>query len=136
MDIPITTPALLFPAIAILMLGYVNRYQSTANVIRTIKAEYDKGYKRIQVARQIKILKKRIELCRYMLTIGAIALTLACGSMFLIFADFQRYGNYAFGLSIIAMIISLFLSLTETALSNKSLLIETDDILTKEKEPA
>ncbi len=133
MDIPITTPALLFPAIAILMLGYVNRYQSTAAVIRTFKAEYDQGYKRVQVALQIRILKKRIELSRYMLTIGAIALALACASMFLIFAELQNLGNYSFGLSVIAMIVSLCLSLAETSLSNKSLIIEVDDILTKEK---
>lgn len=133
-DIPITTPALLFPAIAILMLGYINRYQGTAGVIRAFKSDYDKGYKRVELTQQVRILKKRIELSRYMLLVGATALMLACISMFLIFAEQQRWGNYAFGLSIIFMIVSLFLSIAETTLSNKSLIIEADDILSKEKD--
>lgn len=62
MSIPITTPALLFPAIAILMLGYVNRYLGTASVIRALKKDYDTGYKRVNVVAQLKIPKKIIQL--------------------------------------------------------------------------
>lgn len=133
MDIPITTPALLFPAIAILMLGYINRYLGTASLIRTIRKDYDTGYKRVQLVEQLKILEKRIELSRQMLTAGAFALALACLSMFLIFAEWQTAGNLTFGLSILGMIISLFVSLYETSLSNKSLLIEINDVFDREK---
>ena len=133
MDIPITTPALLFPAIAILMLGFVNRYQGTANLIRMIKKDYDTGYKRTSIVNQLHILTTRIELSRYMLMIGSMALMLACLSMFLIFIEQQNLGNSAFGLSIAAMIASILISLYETSLSNKSLMIEIDDIFKKEK---
>ena len=132
MNIPITTPALLFPAIAILILGYINRYLGTASLIRTLKKDYDTGYKRVEIVSQIKILKKRVELSRYMLEIGALALAFACLSMFLIFADQQAWGDRAFGLSLLAMITSLAISIYETVLSNKSLLIEVEDILKKE----
>ena len=132
MEIPLTTPALLFPAIAILMLGYVNRYLGIANVIRNFKKDYDSGYVHVDVVAQLKILKKRIELSRIMLTCGVIALMSACLSMFLIFADYA-FGELAFGFSIIAMIASLLISLYETSLSNKSLVIEINDIFTKEK---
>jgi hypothetical protein len=132
MSIPITTPALLFPAIAILMLGYVNRYLGTASVIRALKKDYDTGYKRVNVVAQLKILQKRIELSRYMLEVGATALLTACLSMFLIFAEQQTGGEIAFGLSLLAMIISLFLSFYETSLSNKSLLIEIEDVYKQE----
>ena len=132
MSIPITTPALLFPAIAILMLGYVNRYLGTASVIRALKKDYDTGYKRVNVVAQLKILQKRIELSRYMLEIGATALLAACLSMFLIFAEQQRGGEIAFGVSLIAMILSLFLSFYETLLSNKSLQIEIEDVYKQE----
>ncbi len=133
MDIPITTPALLFPAIAILMLGFVNRYQGTANLIRTIKKDYDTGYKRIDIVNQLHVLTERIELSRYMLMIGSVSLILACLSMFFIFLDQQNLGNKVFGLSIAAMITSILISLYETSLSNKSLMIEIDDIFKKEK---
>lgn len=132
MEVSLSTPALLFPAIAILMLSYVNRYIGTANVIRTFKKDYDAGYAHIELVKQLKILKKRIELSRHMLTVGAIALMLASLSMFLIFSEFQRAGNIAFGLSLIAMIFSLFISLRETHLSNKSLMVEIEDIFKKE----
>ncbi len=132
MDIPITTPALLFPAIAILMLGYVNRYLGTASLIRSFKKDYDSGYKHTKIVDQLKILKKRIELSRYMLTLGALSLMLACLSMFLIFAKQQHIGNFVFGLSILGMIVSLFVSLYETTLSNKSLIIEINDIYNRE----
>lgn len=133
MEITLTTPALLFPAIAILMLGYVNRYLGTASVIRTFKKDYDAGYKHIEVVSQINILKKRIELSRQMLTAGILALLFACLSMFLIFAGLQLAGIVIFSLSLIAMIISMFISLYETSLSNKALLIEVNDILKKEQ---
>ncbi len=134
MDIPITTPALLFPAIAILMLGYVNRYIGAANVIRTFKKDYDNGYKRVKITEQLDFMRRRIELARIMLTLGAASLMLACLSMFFIYISQQDAGNAAFGLSIVGMIASLFFSLYETALSNKSLLIEVNDILKKEND--
>ncbi len=114
------------------MLGYVNRYLGTASVIRALKKDYDTGYKRVNVVAQLKILQKRIELSRYMLEIGATALLAACLSMFLIFAEQQRGGEIAFGMSLIAMILSLFLSFYETSLSNKSLQIEIEDVYKQE----
>lgn len=132
MELSLTTPALLFPAIAILMLGYVNRYQSTANLIRTFKKDYDANYIHTEVVLQLEVLKRRIELSRHMLTMGAIALFLACLSMFLLFTQFQQAGKIVFGLSLLVMIASVLISLYETSLSNKSLFVEIHDIFDKE----
>lgn len=133
MDIPITTPALLFPAIAILMLGYINRYLGSSSLIRNFKRDYDTGYSHIEIVKQLTILKKRVELSRYMLTVGSLSLMFACASMFFIFVNLQSIGNLTFGLSVLGMIVSLFISIYETTLSNRSLMIEVNDILTKEK---
>ncbi len=132
MTIPITTPALLFPAIAILMLGYVNRYIGAASVIRAITKDYSTGHRRVQVVEQLQIMQKRIGLFRYMLEIGAFALAMACLSMFLIFVDKQQAGNLVFGLSLVAMITSTLVSFYETVLSNQSLNIEINDVYQKE----
>ena len=132
MTIPITTPALLFPAIAILMLGYVNRYIGAASVIRAITKDYSTGHRRVQVVEQLQIMQKRIRLFRYMLEIGAFALAMACLSMFLIFVDKQQAGNLVFGLSLVAMITSTLVSFYETVLSNQSLNIEINDVYQKE----
>ena len=132
MEVPLSSPALLFPAIAILILGYVNRYTATANVIRTFKKDYDAGYVHTKLVAQLKILQRRIELSRYMLAVAVVALMLATLSMFLIFFEFQRAGNITFGSSIVAMLVSMILSLRETYMSNKSLMVEIEDIFTKE----
>lgn len=114
------------------MLGYINRYLGTATVIRNFKKDYDSGYKHTRIVDQLEVLKKRIELSRYMLTAGVTSLVFACLSMFFIFIEWQTIGEMAFGLSIVVMIISLFISLTETSLSNKSLFVEIEDIITRE----
>lgn len=133
MNIPITTPALLFPAIAILMLGHINRYLGAANLIRSFKKDYDAGYVHVKITEQLEVLRLRIELFRVMLTFGATSLMLACLSMLFIYLEYQNAGNFVFGLSIVGMIISLCISVYETGLSNKSLLVEIDDIFSTEK---
>jgi hypothetical protein len=133
MNVSLTDPALLFPAIAILMLGYINRYIGAAQVMRTFKKDYDSGYKHTDVLDQVEIISRRLELFRYMLTLGAFALLLACLSMFLVYLKYQTSGNIIFGLSLVAMVSSLVVSLYETHLSNKSLMIEINDIRHREK---
>lgn len=133
MELDLATPALLFPGVAILMLGYVNRYVATAAVIRTYKKDYDSGYKHTDVAKQLKILRRRIALSRLMLASASTALLLASLSMFLLFQLYTAAGEAVFALALVFMITSIGFSLYETALSNRSLLIEVDDILSKEK---
>ncbi|MDQ5886605.1 MAG: hypothetical protein QG628_1002 [Patescibacteria group bacterium] len=128
----LSTPALLFPAIAILTLGYINRYIGIANVIRTFAKDYYTGHEHVALTKQLKILKKRIEITRFMLTFAAIALILACASMLFIFLGDIGIGELFFGFSLACMILSLVASLSETFLSNRSLIIEIDDILDKE----
>lgn len=132
MTLSLNEPALIFPAIAILMLGYVNRYIGVASVIRSFKKDYDSGYRHNDISKQLMILKKRIELSRFMLTLAATALLFACLSMFMIYEGYQTAGQVIFGLSLIAMITSLIFSIYETSLSNKSLIIEINDVINKE----
>jgi Protein of unknown function (DUF2721) len=133
MEINLTVPALLFPALAILMLGYVNRYVSLAGVIRSFKKDYDSKYIHTNLLEQLNILKKRIELLKYVLLSAMTALILACLSMFFIFINMQDAGKIVLGLSLLVMITSILISISETSLSNKSLIIEIDDIVMKEK---
>lgn len=134
MELPIATPALLFPAIAILTLGYVNRYLGIAGVIRTFKKDYDTGYTRAEIVAQLTILRKRVEIARHMISIAIGALMMACLSMFFIFIEQNAVGTVVFGASVLAMILSMMFSLYETRLSNRSLLIEISDILEKESQ--
>lgn len=133
MELPITTPALLFPAIAILMLGYVNRYIGAAGVIRAYKKDEDNGYKRKDLVEQLSVLKTRIEALRLMMMLAATALMLSCLSMLFIFIEKQTLGEIIFALSLILLVTSLFLSIFETSKSNTSLSMEISSMLKKHK---
>lgn len=133
MEITLTTPALLFPAISLLLLAFTNRYITVANVIRTLKNQFDKGDRSDNLDLQLKSLYGRIEIIRYMQQFGIGSLLFASLSMFLIFANLQLLGKVSFGVSLILLIASMFLSLHETTLSNKAIELEIKTILDKEK---
>jgi multisubunit Na+/H+ antiporter MnhG subunit len=133
MEITLTTPALLFPAISLLLLAFTNRYITVANVIRTLKNQFDKGDRSDNLDLQLKSLYERIEIIRYMQQFGIGSLLFASLSMFLIFANLQLLGKVSFGISLILLIASMFLSLHETTLSNKAIELEIKTILDKEK---
>lgn len=128
----ITTPALLFPAIAILILGYANRYVSAAGVIRTFKKDYDSGYAHVDIVSQLKVMRRRMGLFKWMLTLGTSSLLIACSTMLFIYIGLADVAAITFGLAVFGMILSLVLSVYETALSNSSLNIEIEDVLVKE----
>ena len=64
-ELSLTTPALLFSAISLIMLAYTNRFLAYAAVIRNL---HDKFLKQQDPAliRQIKNLKRRLNLTRWM----------------------------------------------------------------------
>lgn len=132
MKLELTVPALLFPAIAILMLGYINRYLGAAVVVRNFVKDYDTGYRHAHVTKQLKIMQRRLAIFRMMTGCASIALLLACSSMFLLFAMHEYAGKICFGAALVAMIFSILLALSETALSNRSLNIEISDVMQKE----
>ena len=57
----LTTPALLFPAISLLLLAFTNRFLVLAQLIRQLK-QMDTEEDHALIARQIGMLRKRIVL--------------------------------------------------------------------------
>ena len=72
-DIDINTPALLFPAITLLMLAYTNRFLSLASLVRKLHEEYSRGEREKNLLKQIKNLRSRINLIRYMQALGVLS---------------------------------------------------------------
>ena len=64
-ELTLTTPSLLFSAVSLIMLAYTNRFLSYAQVVRTLKGDYDLHPTRITAA-QIDNLRKRLSLIRTM----------------------------------------------------------------------
>ena len=79
----LTTPALLFPAISLLMLAYTNRFVVLTNVIRQL-SDKDLDDTRI-IERQIDNLRLRLSIIKYMQTCGVAAFLLCAIAMLLVF---------------------------------------------------
>ena len=116
MDISITTPALLFPAVTLLLLAYTNRFTTLATIIRNLHSKYQTERTENLLA-QITNLRYRVYLIRNMQIFGVLSLLLCVASMFALFAGWTAGGQWSFALALILMIISMVLSLRELQVS-------------------
>jgi len=127
MNIDLTTPALLFPAISLLLLAYTNRFLTLATIIRSLHQNY-KEKPNIVLLGQIENMRKRVHLIKHMQGIGVASLFLCVLCMFLLFSGQNELGKCVFGLSLIMLLISLILSLREIAISVDALELHLSDI--------
>lgn len=122
-DISLTTPALLFPAISLLLLAYTNRFLALASLIRKLHDDYQ-SYPNQLIIGQIKNLRNRVILIRNMQALGIASLLLCVLCMFLIFAEEFLVGKIIFGISLVLLMASLALSIREIQISVKALNIQ------------
>ena len=127
MQIELTTPSILFPAISLLMLAYTNRFLGLASVIRQLHESHEASPKPVYL-QEINNLRRRVRLIRDMQFWGVLSLTLCTVCMFLLFSEFQRAGEIVFAISIVCMIVSLVLSLIEIRMSVHALDLHLKDI--------
>ncbi len=112
----LTTPALLFPAISLLMLAYTNRFVVLAGLVRELYHEYKQDDNQI-LARQIVNLQTRIQVIKHMQIFGALSFFFCVVCMFLLFAGSAVLANITFCLSLILLLVSLALLVRELQLS-------------------
>lgn len=127
MDLSLGTPALLFPAISLLMLAYTNRFLGLAAIIRKLHADWKVSPDPVFVE-QIRNLRRRLRLIRDMQSLGIVSLLLCVTSMFLIFGDLAGPARVTFGASLVFMIGSLLLLLWEIQLSGGALNLHLRDM--------
>lgn len=133
MEITFNTPALLFPAISLLLLAYTNRYLALANLIRKLHDEYMKGEKNHLLLKQIKILRVRINLVRLMQFLGVLSFLCCVVTMYGVYAQWIELTRYVFALSLLSLLASLIISLVEISQSTKALEWELSDMEDLEK---
>ena len=133
MEITLTTPALLFPAISLLLVAYTNRFNTLGGRIRTLHAQY-KDYPDDILVGQIESLRKRVILIRNMQAFGVASLFSCVLCLFVLFAGKVLAGKVIFGTSLILMMISLSLSFREILISVQALNLELGD-MQKSREP-
>lgn len=133
MTITFDTPALLFPAISLLLLAYTNRYLALANLIRKLHDEYMRGEKRHLLLKQIQILRVRINLVRTMQTLGVFSFLCCVVTMYGVYREWHVLNRYVFAGSLLSLLASLIISLLEITQSTKALEWELSDMEELEK---
>ena len=125
MDMTITTPALLFPAISLLLLAYTNRFLVLADVIRRLRRMEEEDSSDL-IERQIKNLRRRLYLIKTMQTFGVLSFIICTVSMFSLLLKHQMLGGILFGASLVSLVISLIYSLREVSCSMNAINIELE----------
>lgn len=116
MDMTINTPALLFPAVTLLMLAYTNRFNTLASIIRNLHSQYQTE-RNDNLLAQISNLRYRVYLIRNMQIFGVLSLLLCVVSMFALFAGWAVIGHWCFAIALVLMILSMALLLRELQVS-------------------
>lgn len=127
MELTLTTPALLFPAISLLLLAYTNRFLTLAALMRELYASH-RTQPDPKIKRQLDNLRYRIVLIRNMQVCGVASFFLCVLCMFLLFAGQPTIGQWVFGASLLLLLISLALSLREVQVSIGALFLQVEDL--------
>lgn len=132
MTLNLQTPALLFPAISLLLLAYTNRFLHLASLIRHLHAEHKTKPDPLIIA-QIGNLRFRLGLIKNMQSLGVTSLLGCVLCMMLLFVGFEPLGRFIFALSLCLMMSSLGFSIWEIRLSVVALNLHLSDLEADEK---
>jgi hypothetical protein len=129
MQISINTPALLFPAITLLMLAYTNRFLALATLIRNLHTRYKQVAEEKELIKaQIKNLRRRLNLVKAMQACGIVSFFFCVLCMLFFYFEYEAIAFTIFGLSLVVLLLSLALSLNEIFISTRALEIELKDM--------
>ena len=131
MDLTIQTPALLFPAVSLLMLAYTNKLLAIANLVRKLYNDYEQKQQQVLLS-QISNLRRRLVLIRWMQVAGVASILLCVVTMFLVYEGWQLWAKLLFTASLLLMIASLIICLVEIFLSAGALRLLLKDLQEKE----
>jgi hypothetical protein len=126
-QLTLTTPALLFSAISLLLLAYTNRFLAYATVVRNLHARFKENPDNLIIG-QIQNLRKRLILTRTMQLLGIGSLLLCVVCMLLIYIELQLVAEIIFGIALLLLIFSLGISIREIQISVRALDLHLSDM--------
>ena len=126
-ELSLTTPALLFSAVSLILLAYTNRFLSYAQLVRTLKEQHLQHPSKVTRA-QIDNLRRRLHLSRTMQLLGVTSLFLCVETMFLIYVGLMLLSAYVFGAALLLLVGSLGVSIWEIQISVRALEIHLKDM--------
>ncbi|TKD65031.1 DUF2721 domain-containing protein [Flavobacterium sp. ASW18X] len=127
MQLSLSIPALLFPAISLTMLAYNARYLAIAALIRQLHVQFLETQAQ-PLKKQIELLRKRLEIIKWMQATAIASFLLAAVTMFLVYVELELWANIVFGFSLIFLMVSLVLSFIEVQLSTKALGVQLNSM--------
>lgn len=128
MELTFNTPALLFPAISLLLLAYTNRFIALANLVRRLRSEFKERENTELTFRQIRSLSRRINIIKYMQGLGVLSFLNCVITMYCIYNNWLSVAKVVFAIGLLSLLVSLFLSLVEIVISTKAIELELSDI--------
>lgn len=123
----ISTPALVFPALSVLMLAYTNRFIAISKRMRALHAEHKKNpTEKLHI--QIKSLNKRMKYIRNMQICALSGFSSNIIAIGCIFLSFKEAAVAFFGLGLTLVFCSLVICIMEIYISVQamSVLLEED----------
>jgi len=124
----IQTPAIVFPAISMLLVAYTNRFMVISQRIRTLHEKYAKTSTE-QVLQQLANFRQRLTLIKWMQATGVVSFLICTLAILMILLDFLPiHVVRAFGTSLVFLGASLVLAFQEIIISTKAIEIELQSI--------
>jgi hypothetical protein len=127
MELNLTTPALLFSALSLILLAYNGRFLALASLMRELYTRY-KTQPDPRVRRQLENLRYRIGLIRNMQVSGVASFFLSVLCMFLLFEGLSIPAKWVFSASLLLLLVSLGISLREVQVSVDALSLQIHDL--------
>lgn len=127
MELSLSIPALLFPAISLSMLAYNARYLAIAALIRELHRQYREKASPT-LGKQVRQLQRRLEIIKQMQAAAILSFLFSALCMLLLYLEWMFWANLLFGSSLFCLITSLILSFIEVQLSTKALKIQLSDL--------
>lgn len=123
----LTTPALCFSALSLLLLAYTNRFLSYAQLVRALYKQY-KADQDCLILGQIENLRKRLRLIKHMQLQGIGSLLMCTVTMFLIYIGLDNFAVVAFAIALLMLVVSLSISIWEILVSVRALDLHLSEI--------
>ncbi|WP_028665535.1 DUF2721 domain-containing protein [Runella zeae] len=127
MELSISTPAILFSTVSLMMIAFTNRYLAIASLIRELHDKF-RVTPDVNYVEQIKHLHRRVHIIRNIQFIIVTSLLLSAISMLFIYLHYQSAAQMLFFVALLLQIAALGLSVWEISLSIHALKIELSDM--------
>ncbi len=122
MELEVSTPALLFPAVSLLFLSYTNRFLHLSALIRKLHLDWQNNHDGL-LLEQISNLRRRLVLIRWMQFLGAVSLFCCVSAMLALLFGWSLFAIIAFVTALVFMACSLLGLTVEVWISGGALRI-------------